>query len=342
MVEVGSAPIEDHRGPVVECRRPASRAGRRATGSPWRAKASHASLISTASAWRLGVASSTSPPTLSNTNGELEAVARAHRTGRPAEQVHEHRRRAAGQLELGQLDRRHPHHLVRDDGDVEVEQRVVGAVGAVGGQDAGSVLAQAVAIEPTLEGGLVEPRRDRRTPGRRARNSVASSRVHPISSGTSGAVPRLQRVAGMVGHRDPVEHRCEAHAGAAAGRHRDLGGHDLLGRDLAQIGRAVDRQSELGQQLGGVRRWPARRSAPAGSDRSASTARWNSPAADGMASSVLTLAPPPDSPKIVTLPGSPPKRAMLSRTHSSDATRSSMPTLPDAAYSPPSSSPRCR
>ena len=36
----------------------------------------------------------------------------------------------------------------------------------------------------------------------------------------------------------------------------------------------------------------------------------------GIASSVLTFPPPPDWPKIVTLPGSPPKRSMLSRTHS--------------------------
>ena len=35
-------------------------------------------------------------------------------------------------------------------------------------------------------------------------------------------------------------------------------------------------------------------------------ARWNNPAARGIASSVLTLPPPPDSPNIVTLPGSPP------------------------------------
>ena len=64
-------------------------------------------------------------------------------------------------------------------------------------------------------------------------------------------------------------------------------------------------------------------------------ARWNSPAAAGMPSRTLTLAPPPDSPKIVTLPGSPPKAAMLSRTHSSASTMSSAPGEPEAATSAP-------
>src|SRR5207249_2674118 len=60
-------------------------------------------------------------------------------------------------------------------------------------------------------------------------------------------------------------------------------------------------------------------------------ALWNSPFAAGKAISTLTLAPPPLSPKIVTLPGSPPKRAILSRTHSSAATMSRMPAVPAPA-----------
>ena len=44
-------------------------------------------------------------------------------------------------------------------------------------------------------------------------------------------------------------------------------------------------------------------------------ARWNSPLAEGIASSVATLRPPPDWPKMVTVFGSPPNWAMLSRTH---------------------------
>ncbi len=56
-------------------------------------------------------------------------------------------------------------------------------------------------------------------------------------------------------------------------------------------------------------------------------ALWNRPAALGIAMTVDTLPPPPDWPKIVTLPGSPPNAAMLSRTQRSAATRSSMPGL---------------
>ena len=69
-------------------------------------------------------------------------------------------------------------------------------------------------------------------------------------------------------------------------------------------------------------------------------ARWKRPTAAGMASRVLTFIPPPDSPKIVTLPGSPPNPAMLSRTHSSAAWMSSMPLIPDVATSGPPTSAR--
>ena len=62
-------------------------------------------------------------------------------------------------------------------------------------------------------------------------------------------------------------------------------------------------------------------------------ALWKRPCADGMPSRIEIFMPPPDSPKSVTLPGSPPKRAMLSRIHSSAATRSRMPTMPETVYS---------
>ena len=57
---------------------------------------------------------------------------------------------------------------------------------------------------------------------------------------------------------------------------------------------------------------------------------WKSPCAAGMAMSVQIFAPPPDSPKTVTFPGSPPNAAMLSRTHSRAATRSSCAAFPTA------------
>ena len=62
---------------------------------------------------------------------------------------------------------------------------------------------------------------------------------------------------------------------------------------------------------------------------------WNRPSAAGIASRWLTFEPPPLSPMIVTFAGSPPKPAILSRTHSRLATRSRFPALPDLAKSSP-------
>ena len=54
-------------------------------------------------------------------------------------------------------------------------------------------------------------------------------------------------------------------------------------------------------------------------------APWKSPLARGEAASMLTAMPPADSPKIVTLPGSPPKAAMLFFTQWRPAMRSRRP-----------------
>ena len=59
------------------------------------------------------------------------------------------------------------------------------------------------------------------------------------------------------------------------------------------------------------------------------TALWTRPFAEGIEITSHTFAPPPDWPMMVTLPGSPPKFAMLSWTHCRDATRSRTPTLPE-------------
>ena len=64
-----------------------------------------------------------------------------------------------------------------------------------------------------------------------------------------------------------------------------------------------------------------------------STARRNSPAARGIASSAPMLIAPADSPATVTVSGSPPKAATLSRTHSNAATWSSRPRLGGASGS---------
>ena len=64
-------------------------------------------------------------------------------------------------------------------------------------------------------------------------------------------------------------------------------------------------------------------------------ALWKSPRAAGMHIRVPTLPPPPDSPKMVTLDGSPPKALILSRIHSSACTMSSIPTIPECLYFSP-------
>ena len=81
---------------------------------------------------------------------------------------------------------------------------------------------------------------------------------------------------------------------------------------------------------------------PSRCDPLCTIALWNNPRACGIAIRVLTFAAPPDWPKIVTFAGSPPKNAMLSWTQRSAVTRSSMPTLPDSAYSAPPMWPRYR
>ncbi len=60
-------------------------------------------------------------------------------------------------------------------------------------------------------------------------------------------------------------------------------------------------------------------------------ALWNRPRAGGNAIKVATFAAPPDWPKMVTLSGSPPKPATLSRTHLKARTMSSTPVLPESA-----------
>ena len=64
-------------------------------------------------------------------------------------------------------------------------------------------------------------------------------------------------------------------------------------------------------------------------------ALWKSPRAAGMHIRVPTLPPPPDSPKMVTFDGSPPKALILSRIHSSAWTMSSIPTIPECLYFSP-------
>ena len=115
----------------------------------------------------------------------------------------------------------------------------------------------------------------------------------------------VERVAGERGTVDDGSQRVWTGADRTA-EHPDLRGHDLPGRD----GRAVVR----GFAATPSSSTSARVVAMAASGDIARSlgplctiARWNRPVAAGTASSVETLAPPPDSPKIVTFDRSPPK-----------------------------------
>ena len=66
-------------------------------------------------------------------------------------------------------------------------------------------------------------------------------------------------------------------------------------------------------------------------------ARRKSPRARGMPRRVATLIAPADSPKTVTFAGSPPKAAISSRTHSSAAIWSRIPSFPVAGSRSPQS-----
>ena len=100
-------------------------------------------------------------------------------------------------------------------------------------------------------------------------------------------------------------------------------GPALAGRPAAARRRAATARASAGV-------W-ARTAVPAEAVPDWRIARWNSGWAAGMASSREIFRAPPDWPTSVTLPGSPPKAAILSLTHSRAATMSSWPTLPEAA-----------
>ena len=109
-------------------------------------------------------------------------------------------------------------------------------------------------------------------------------------------------------------------APAAASRQPTLCLQDLLEWDVGEpleIG-GCDAERRRGRGRRARLRRPALRTCA--TDALCAIALWNSPFAAGVASSVTTLHPPADSPKTVTLSGSPPKPATLSRTHLSAAT----------------------
>ena len=154
--------------------------------------------------------------------------------------------------------------------------------------------------------------------------AVVSVLVVPINIGT------LADTAGPSGSQGPFIKMCWSSTGlkltfafAMPARIWSIGSWRSFGTSFSFRPMAFSRAWALRVPSSGVRpsRW----------DPLWTIARWNRPRACGMAMMVLTFAPPPDWPKMVTLAGSPPNSAMLSCTQRSAATRSSMPALPDSA-----------
>ena len=76
---------------------------------------------------------------------------------------------------------------------------------------------------------------------------------------------------------------------------------------------------------------------PAGMTPDMTIIFWNRSSASGICPRTVTFPPPPDWPKMVTFPGSPPKAAMFSFTQRKAATRSAMPTFTLFQYFSPKS-----
>ena len=261
---------------------------------------------------------------LSNTNGTSmawQAPSAPPWRSSAVEPVHRHPGRVGG-LGLGQPDGGHAEHVV---GHHRGQQPVgVGAGAGVAGRP-----------------------RARRPPGRRRPGGPGGAAAGP-RRGARHAGPQVEQVP-LVGSgaRRPGarRRRCRpARPRAAAGaarRRRPRAGTSARRRpapvarprptrcSMVAWARRMSSTGRASQTIGGVgERSSAARNPPV--THSAASVAWScarrpalgdgrrgtGPAAAGVPSSVPTLMPPADSPKIVTLPGSPPKAAMLSRTHS--------------------------
>ena len=159
------------------------------------------------------------------------------------------------------------------------------------------------------------------------RNSRASSRFDPISSGTPPPRPAASAASGAAGSTSP----------STVGRERQQAQRELSPprrvRGRLHLHHQVGRGLHELVQRHGLDRLPVRRAPRArrpGSRRPSRprprrayarrprSARWparTGPSASGMDSSVVTLIAPADSPATVTRAGSPPNAAMLSCTH---------------------------
>ena len=185
----------------------------------------------------------------------------------------------------------------------------------------------------------------------RSHNRQSSAFV-PTMTSTCPAEPAAIRSIGGAGHDLAVDDRLPRHRGRrprpgpsdpgpgprAARPSARACAASRRSTPTAAIASRVGRHAELLGEVPGDAprvRGRASRGAP---PRSAGSPAGTAPRRAGIASSTPMLIAPADSPKTVTLPGSPPKAEMFSRTHSSAATWSSSPTfaMPSSRYRNPS------
>ena len=170
------------------------------------------------------------------------------------------------------------------------------------------------------------------------RNSWASSRFVPVSSRTSLEAPPARAASGSAGRTSPSTVGLNGSRLRASWPHR--AGSGAVWTSSVSAPAACETRSAgwpaMASRLAGTPRasaryWATRRLSSGASVCAPAPlwviACWNSPLATGMASRVVMLMAPADSPATVTRPGSPPNAAMFSRTHRSAATWSSSPTL---------------
>ena len=276
---------------------------------------------------------------------DLERVRRpqhaAERRRLPREEVHPHR--TVRELRLGEPDGRDAEHARRSRASVQ------SSCGVASGRRG--------AVARRRSPARVADPRSRTRPRCRASSRSASVGIEHVEQRhlVRGSCRRAGARPPALPGGDRVERRLREHVAVDDGlerkraarrprrRTRASRGDDRVHRDARSSAstspgftpsRSIERRAIVGRAL--ARRPPRRRAALR--DRLVEQAARRR----AVPSSVPTLPPPADSPKIVTWSGSPPNAAMQSRTHSSAATWSRMPALPEPSNSSPNRSARCR
>ena len=305
---------------------------RRRSGLPVRAKLSQALLIAAATASAPGCPSRSGRGRFVEHQRQVDAVGGSERAverrAYDVAAVYPDCGGGAGELALGGANRADAANVGGDRG----QQLGCGGSGtrpAVGGIQIGgawATLGASSAAEAWSRCSSI---------GLPCRNKVISSRVVPISSGTLAAEGGSDRIESMGAQHVTVDDRAKAVLPASRQRPAE---HVGLRREECLD--PVASSSSTVRVPSCCRIAAVVAAASAGSRARRPGPLWmialcNKPSAAGAARRAATFAPPPDCPKIVTLPGSPPKAEMLSRNQRRAAILSSSPALPDVYYSGP-------